>query len=74
VLTTAGVMYAKEGSLTAGWTKEYTGAAQMAVASDPVTGALIGMLSAGVAYAKQGGLSTPWTNESFGVTQVAVAG
>ena len=46
----------------------------MAVASDPVTGALIGMLSAGVAYAKQGGLSTPWTNESFGVTQVAVAG
>jgi hypothetical protein len=68
-------MYAKEGSLTGGWTKEFTGTTQMSVASDPTSGPLIGMVStAGLAYAKQGGLSGPWTVENTGITQEAVAG
>ena len=34
-------MYAKEGSLGAGWVGEFSGASQVSVASDPTHGPLI---------------------------------
>jgi hypothetical protein len=70
-----GNLWAKEGSLTAAWTKEIsvssttgptgatgvTGSAGPAVASDPTHGPLIAVLDPdGNVWAKEGGLTAPW--------------
>ncbi len=69
-----GVAYVKEGGLSAPWVDEYSGVSQIAVASDPVNGPLIGVLTTGgVLYVKEGGLSAPWVKEATGVSQIAVA-
>ena len=65
VLTARGIVYAKEGSLTAGWVEEFTGAEDepyaLAVASDPTNGPLIAVVdTSGNAWAKEGSLTAAW--------------
>jgi len=71
---TGSTALAKEGGLSAQWVTEYTGASQVAVASDPTNGPLIGVLTGSTALAKEGGLSAQWVTEYTGASQVAVAG
>ena len=74
ILTTAGVADAKEGSLMAGWTRQYPKAAQIVVASDATNGPVIVVLTTtGVVYAKEGSLTAGWTKEYTGVAKIAVA-
>ena len=73
-LTSSGTVLAKEGGLKAPWVTETTGAAQVAVASDPANGPLLGVLSGNTVLAKEGGLKAPWVTETTGAAQVAVAG
>jgi hypothetical protein len=64
----------KVGGLATAWTSEDSGVSQVAVATDPTHGPLIGVLtSSGDAYVKEGGLSTPWVHEYNGVKQIAIA-
>jgi hypothetical protein len=65
---------AKEGSLTAGWTKEYgSGATQGSVASDAKNGPLIGIATqSDQVLVKEGSLTAPWNHEHSGY-EVAVA-
>ena len=69
-----GVAYVKEGGLSAPWVQEYSGVSQLAVASDPVNGPLIGVLTTGgVLYVKEGSLYAPWVKEATGVSQISLA-
>jgi hypothetical protein len=73
---TAGNVWAKEGSLNAGWTFEQgPGIQSFAVASDSVHGPLVAVLdSTGTVWAKEGSLDAGWTEEwAGGVTALAVA-
>jgi len=73
--TTPGEVLVKQGGLSARWTDEFgSGVSQLAVASDPGHGALIGILTtSGEVLVKQGRLGARWTEEFTGVKQVAVA-
>jgi hypothetical protein len=64
----------KIGGLSAPWTSEDTGVAQVVLATDPGHGPLIGVLTtSGIAYVKQGGLDAQWVEEATGVKQLALA-
>ncbi len=74
-MTNSGEVYAKEGGLSAAWVDEFSGATQVAVASDGTNGPLIAVLTgSGQVYAKEGGLSAAWVDEYGGVSQIANAG
>jgi hypothetical protein len=69
-----GEALAKVGGLSTDWTNENSGISQIALATDPTRGPLIGVLTtAGDAYVKEGGLSSPWVHEYNGVKQIALA-
>ncbi|MGH3166257.1 MAG: hypothetical protein ACRDN0_10245 [Trebonia sp.] len=73
VLTTSGTVQAKAGTLTAAWNQESAGVSQVAMATDPANGPLIGTVTSdGEAYASEGLLNAP-VDEYSGVSQVAVA-
>jgi hypothetical protein len=56
-----GTAYVRYGSLTAPLAGEWAGATQIAVASDPVNGPLIAVISnAGNVYAKEGATGAQW--------------
>jgi hypothetical protein len=61
IVDSNGSAWAKEGSLTAGWTMEQTGVQSVAVASDPTNGPLIAILDTrGSIWAKEGSLTAGW--------------
>jgi hypothetical protein len=61
VLDTGGTLWAKESSLTAGWTVEQTGVQAVAVASDPTNGPLIDIVdTSGSVWAKEDSLTAGW--------------
>jgi hypothetical protein len=69
-----GTAYVKEGGLSAPWVAEASGISEMAVATDPRNGPLIGVLTTdGTVWVKEGGLSAPWVQEATGISQLAVA-
>jgi hypothetical protein len=65
VVTSGTVALVKEGSLSARWTVEYTGAAAMITLGSAASGGpLIGIESSpGAPLVKQGSLSAAWTTE-----------
>jgi len=73
--TPEGDLLVKEGSLTAGWHSEHNEVFQVAVASDPARGPLIGIQTyTSDVLAKEGRLSAAWSLEHSDTAQVAVAG
>jgi hypothetical protein len=71
---TKDVLSVKEGSLRAGWNNMYRGVSKIAIATDPVHGPLIALLtSSGAVFARQGSLTSRWYGEGHGVTQIAAA-
>ena len=73
VIDRSGNALVKQGGLSAPWVTQYGGVAQMAVASDPVNGPLIAVLTGGGEVFAKEGASGAWIEEFSGAVQVAVA-
>ena len=58
MVTTTGVVYGKQGTLSAPWIKEYSGVARVAVASDGTNGPLIAVRLSILTRKTLGGLAT----------------
>ncbi|HEY3832849.1 MAG TPA: CAP domain-containing protein [Acidimicrobiia bacterium] len=68
-----GNAWAKQG-VGGTWTRIDTGVSAISVASDPVHGPVIAVLTPNGVYAKQGSITAPWTRETLaGATAVSVA-
>ena len=71
--TPDGELLVKQGSLSATWNHEYSGVAEVAVASDEVNGPLIAAVTtSGELLVKQGSLSAAWNHERSGVDRKSV--
>jgi hypothetical protein len=73
-LTGSGELMVKEGSLTAKWNHEHSDVEQIAVASDPVKGPLIGIIADAEAMVKEGSLTAKWNHEHSDAFEISVAG